>query len=158
MDKLRLLFETKSKSFGRHVRESLPIKPNICEEIIRLESLSSQRSWYFFAPPLAYTTTSQLSDTLYGNRRREAVDERTGAALKSRIISRLENQKKNVEITLEHLREQQSEVDKNTEWSDLRARRRRMELLAELRRWYGGRLSRIDQALDRIVLRRALRR
>ena len=78
--------------------------------------------------------------------------------MKSRIISLLENQRRNVEITLEHLREQQSEVDKNTEWSDLRARRRRMELLAELRRWYGGRLSRIDQALDRIVLRRALRR
>jgi hypothetical protein len=76
--------------------------------------------------------------------------------LKSRII--LENQKRNVEITLEHLREQQTEVDKNTEWIDLRARRRRMELLAELYRWYGGKLSRIDQALDRIVLRRALRR
>ena len=78
--------------------------------------------------------------------------------LKSRIISRLENKRRNVEITLEHLQEQQSEVDKNTEWSDLRAQRRRSELLAELHGWYGGKLSRIDQALHRIVLRRALRR
>ena len=84
MDKLRLLFETKSKSFGGHVRESLPIKPNICEEIIRLESLSTAPSSYlrsgcaimpvrrhsgvgiFFAPPLARHDDFQLSDTLYG--------------------------------------------------------------------------------------------
>lgn len=78
--------------------------------------------------------------------------------MKSRIISRLENQKRNVEITLEHLREQRSEVDKNTEWSDLRAQRRRVELLAKLHDRYGVKLSRIDQALDRIVLRHALRR
>ena len=78
--------------------------------------------------------------------------------MKSRIITRLENQKRNVEITLEHLREQRSEVDKNTEWSDLRAQRRRVELLAELHDWYGVKLSQIDQALGRIVLRHALRR
>ena len=78
--------------------------------------------------------------------------------LNNRMIARLESQRRNVEMTLEHLREQQSEANKNMEWSDLRAQRRRHELLEELLGWYDGKLSRIDRALNRIVLRRALRR
>jgi RNA polymerase-binding transcription factor DksA len=72
----------------------------------------------------------------------------------SKIAFRLENRRKSVERTLEHLRQQQDEVDRNTEWKDLCAQRRRSELLAELLGWYDGKLRRIDSALNRVNHRR----
>jgi len=71
------------------------------------------------------------------------------------VISRLENHRKNIARTLEHLREQQIEVDRNTEWRDLCAQRRRIELLAELLGWYKGKLRRIDNVLNRVNVRQA---
>ena len=69
------------------------------------------------------------------------------------VIARLESRRRNVATTLEHLHEQKMEVERNTEWKDLRAQRRRNELLAELLGWYHGKLRRIDQVLDQVALR-----
>ena len=69
-------------------------------------------------------------------------------------ITRLESQRKNVLMTLEHIRAQQMEVDTNTEWKDLCAQRRRSELLADLLGWYNGKLNRIDHALGRVATER----
>jgi hypothetical protein len=66
-----------------------------------------------------------------------------------KVISWLENRRKNVIVTLEHIRAQEIEVETNTEWKDLGAQRRRTELLAELRGWYSNKLNRIDHALGR---------
>ena len=66
-----------------------------------------------------------------------------------KVISRLQNRRSNVLVTLEHIRAQEMEVETNTEWKDLGAQRRRTELLAELRGWYSTKLNRIDHALGR---------
>ena len=66
----------------------------------------------------------------------------------SNVVTRLENRRQNVLMTLEHIRAQQAEVDTNTEWKDLHAQRRRSDLLADLLKWYNGRLNRIDHALS----------
>lgn len=71
------------------------------------------------------------------------------------VIARLESRRRNVATTLAHLREQQMEVERNTEWKDLCTQRRRNELLAELLGWYDGKLRRIDQVLEQV--RRATR-
>jgi hypothetical protein len=76
------------------------------------------------------------------------------AAVNREVIFRLESKRKHVEITLAHLREQQIEVDSNTQWKDLLARRRRCVLLAELLGWYNSKLRRVDQVLSRAVARR----
>jgi hypothetical protein len=65
------------------------------------------------------------------------------------VIDRLESRRKHVALTLQHLRDQQNEIEKNTEWKDLSAQRRRSELLAELLGWYDGKLRRIDAAITR---------
>jgi hypothetical protein len=69
-------------------------------------------------------------------------------------IGRLKSHRKHITITLEHLRAQQEEIDRNTEWRDLRAQRRRSELLAELLGWYSGKLKRIDAVLDRVSVQK----
>jgi hypothetical protein len=74
--------------------------------------------------------------------------------MNSEIIGRLRDRRKNIEITLDHLRDQQNEVEQNTEWRDLRAQRRRTELLAELLGWYNSKLRRVDAAINRFVLRK----
>jgi hypothetical protein len=71
-----------------------------------------------------------------------------------KVISRLENRRKNVLVTLEHIRAQEIEVEANTEWKDVCAQRRRTELLAELRGWYSSKLNRIDHALGRAARER----
>jgi RNA polymerase-binding transcription factor DksA len=67
----------------------------------------------------------------------------------SSLKRRLEHRRDTLRQTLEHIRNQQHEVETNTEWKDLWAQRRRSELLAELFGWYHGRLERIDHALRR---------
>ena len=67
----------------------------------------------------------------------------------SSVKMRLEHRRDALRRTLEHIRDQQHEVDSNTEWKDLLAQRRRSELLAELFGWYHGRLERLDHALRR---------
>jgi hypothetical protein len=62
-----------------------------------------------------------------------------------------ESQKKTVLMTLEHIRAHQTEVDRNTEWRDLRAQRRRSELLVDLLDWYNARLQRIERELDQVL-------
>lgn len=62
---------------------------------------------------------------------------------------RLEDRRVTLLRTLHHIRTQQQEVDSNTEWKDLRAQRRRSELLGELISWYHQRLERVDAALAR---------
>jgi hypothetical protein len=79
---------------------------------------------------------------------------RLEAAVNLEVIFRLESKRKHVEITLTHLREQQMEVDSNTQWQDLLAPRRRSELLAELLDWYNSKLRRVDQVLSRAIARR----
>lgn len=67
------------------------------------------------------------------------------------VITRLERRRHHVLRTLEHIRAQQLEADRNTEWKDLCAQRRRSELLADLLGWYHGRLERIDHVLNKIT-------
>lgn len=70
--------------------------------------------------------------------------------MNSNLLSDLESQKKTVLMTLEHIRAHQTEVDSNTEWKDLRAQRRRSELLVDLLDWYNARLQRIERDLDQV--------
>jgi len=69
------------------------------------------------------------------------------------VIARLESSRKNIILTLEHIREKQTEADSNTEWKNLAAQRRRSELLADLLGWYNGRLRRIDRVLGQAAIR-----
>jgi hypothetical protein len=69
------------------------------------------------------------------------------------VISLLESRRRNVILTLQHIREQQMEADSNTEWRDLGTQRRRSRLLADLLGWYDGRLKRIDRALGQVTSR-----
>lgn len=71
------------------------------------------------------------------------------------VIGRLQNRRANVLLTLRHLREQQAEVDQNTEWKDLQSQHRRRALLSELAGWYDGKLQRIDRALNHVTARYA---
>jgi hypothetical protein len=84
------------------------------------------------------------------------VTRKNGVTVK--VISNLENQRRKIEITLAHLREQQMEVDTNTEWKDCSAQQQRTALLAELSRWYKLKLRRVDDVLDRATVRRVPRR
>lgn len=65
-------------------------------------------------------------------------------------ITRLQDRRKDVLLTLDHIREQQCEAEANTEWKDLRAQRKRSELLAELLCWYSGKLRQIDDVLSNL--------
>ena len=71
------------------------------------------------------------------------------------VIGQLRNRRENVLLTIRHLREQQAEVDQNTEWKDLQSQHRRRALLSELAGWYDGKLQRIDRALNHITTRYA---
>jgi hypothetical protein len=71
------------------------------------------------------------------------------------VIGRLRDRRENVLLTIRHLREQQAEVDQNTEWKDLHSQHRRRALLSELEGWYDGKLQRIDRALTHITARYA---
>ena len=71
------------------------------------------------------------------------------------VIGQLQHHRENVLLTLRHLREQQAEVDQNTEWKDLQSKYRRRALLNELTGWYDGKLQRIDRALNHITDRYA---
>ena len=71
------------------------------------------------------------------------------------VIGRLRNRREDVLLTIRHLREQQAEVDQNTEWKDLQAQHRRHALLSELTGWYDGKLQRIERALNHITARYA---
>ena len=73
----------------------------------------------------------------------------TGERMKPRTKLRLEDRRLALLRTLDHIRSEQREVESNTEWMDLRAQRRRCELLSELCSWYRRRLERIDGALGR---------
>jgi hypothetical protein len=73
------------------------------------------------------------------------------------VIIRLESRRKSVATTLEHLRDQLTEVESNTEWKDLLAQRRRNKLLAELVGWYDGRLRRINHLLDQVAVQQGTR-
>lgn len=70
--------------------------------------------------------------------------------MNSNLIAELESQKKTVQMTLEHLRAHQNEVESNTEWKDLHAQRRRSELLSDLLDWYNARLQRIEHDLGQM--------
>jgi ribonuclease D len=71
------------------------------------------------------------------------------------VIGQLRQRRENVLLTLRHLREQQAEVDQNTEWKDLQSKHRRRALLSELTGWYDGKLQRIDRALNHVTDRYA---
>lgn len=67
------------------------------------------------------------------------------------LIHRLKKRKQDLAMTLAHIRQEQSEVEMNTEWKDLFAQRRRHTLLADLSAWYDGKLKQIDNVLERIT-------
>jgi len=67
------------------------------------------------------------------------------------LIARLEKRKRDMIITLEHIRQQQMEVDRNAESMDGWARQRRRALLADLSGWYDAKLKQIDGVIDRIT-------
>ena len=90
----------------------------------------------------------------HGERRENA---KRGVTVNANVITRLESRRKNVAATLDHLRDQLMEVERNTEWKDLWAQRRRNQLLAELVGWYDGKLRRIDHVLDQVAVRQATR-
>lgn len=70
-----------------------------------------------------------------------------------KLIHRLEKRKQDIVMTIAYIRQEQSEVEMNTEWKDLFAQRRRHALLADLSEWYDGKLKQIDNMLDRITSR-----
>ena len=78
--------------------------------------------------------------------------------MNARAIPRLEDRRITLLRTLDHIRAQQQEAESNIEWKDLRAQRRRSELLAELMGWYRKRLERVDEALARVASIKDLRR
>lgn len=105
---------------------------------------------------LALQRSTHLTHRLVGSRAFGDVDSaQTGGVFMKDVIGRLQNRRANVLLTLRHLREQQAEVDQNTEWKDLQSQHRRRALLSELAGWYDGKLQRIDRALNQISTRSA---
>ena len=71
--------------------------------------------------------------------------------MNSNLIPRLEKRKYDIIVTMEHIREQQLEVERSAEWMDLNARQRRRAFLAELLQWYDGKLKQIESVIERMT-------
>ena len=71
--------------------------------------------------------------------------------MKSNLVSRLKSRRQDIVRTIAHIRQEQVEVERNTEWKDLGAQQRRYAFLADLSTWYDAKLKQVDQLLDRIT-------
>jgi RNA polymerase-binding transcription factor DksA len=60
---------------------------------------------------------------------------------------KLQQRKKEIELTLRHLAKELHEVQQNTEWIDQKAYERRISLLDLLAKWYREEIIRIDDVL-----------
>lgn len=60
---------------------------------------------------------------------------------------RLQQRRKSIEVTLQHLQRERYEVEQNTQWMDQRAYENRLRLLDRLTRWYHEEIGQIEQAL-----------
>lgn len=63
---------------------------------------------------------------------------------------KLQQRKKEIELTLRHLAKERHEVQQNTEWIDQTAYERRISLLDLLAKWYREEITRIDDVLGRV--------
>jgi RNA polymerase-binding transcription factor DksA len=66
------------------------------------------------------------------------------------LAARLSRRKQQIAVTLNHLKLERFEVEKNTEWKDAVARQRRRNLLNYLNGWYVREMNEVDRALQRV--------
>jgi DnaK suppressor protein len=62
----------------------------------------------------------------------------------------LRKRREKVALTLQHIGNEQAEVEQNTDWLDRAAYESRIELFDRLKEWYLHEMREIDEALDRI--------
>ena len=63
---------------------------------------------------------------------------------------KLQQRKKEIELTLQHLAKERHEVQANTEWIDQAAYEKRISLLDLLVKWYREEMTKIDDVLGRV--------
>jgi hypothetical protein len=68
-------------------------------------------------------------------------------------VSQLEKRKQVVVMTLAYVQQVVAEVEKNTEWMDIRTQKRRYTLLADLCSSYEVELTHIVKKLDGVTIR-----
>ena len=59
---------------------------------------------------------------------------------------KLQQRKKEIELTLQHLAKERHEVQENTEWIDQAAYEKRISLLDLLVKWYHEEMTKIDES------------
>jgi RNA polymerase-binding transcription factor DksA len=64
-------------------------------------------------------------------------------------LEELRRRRQQIALTLRHLGKERAEVERNTEWIDRNAYRRRAQLLSHVQSWYVEEIKQIDRALTR---------
>jgi RNA polymerase-binding transcription factor DksA len=65
-------------------------------------------------------------------------------------FDKLQQRKKEIELTLQHLAKERHEVQENTEWIDQTAYEKRISLLDLLVNWYREEMIKIEDVLGRV--------
>jgi DnaK suppressor protein len=67
-----------------------------------------------------------------------------------KYVDQLHKRREQVDLTLQHIENEQKEAEQNTDWLDQAAYKSRIGLLDRLNEWYITEMEQIDSALDRV--------
>ena len=70
--------------------------------------------------------------------------------IKGRHLDKLIRRRNQILMTLQHLANEQKQVEQNTDWLDRAAYESRANLLDRLNDWYAAEIGQIDKAIERI--------
>jgi RNA polymerase-binding transcription factor DksA len=70
--------------------------------------------------------------------------------IKGRHLDKLIRRRNQILMTLQHLANEQKQVEQNTDWLDRAAYESRANLLDRLSDWYATEIGQIDRAMERI--------